>query len=103
MTSSRKNKHTHKLREHTAQTSNACAIVRREQKQWGGWCGAGVDESVWGDGCVYKHPGPGWSARVHPTVTGSEVSGSRVFLKKICEAELKWSTSGLRTEDHKGF
>lgn len=55
------------------------------------------NESVWDIGCVYNHPGPGWSARVHPAVTGSEASGSWVFLKKICEAELKWSTSGRRT------
>lgn len=38
---------------------------------------------------VYNRPGPARSARVHPAVTGSEVSGSWVFLKKICEAELK--------------
>lgn len=63
----------------------------------------GGNESVWDVGCVYKRPGPGWSARVHPAVTGSEVSGSQVFLKKIREAELKWSTSGLRTEDCEGF
>lgn len=65
-------------------------------------CGEGTkvlggNESVWDVGCVCNHPGPGWSAQVHPSVTGSEVSGSRVFLKKICEAELKWSTSGQRT------
>lgn len=66
-------------------------IVGREQRHSGG------NESVWDLGCVYNHPGLGWLARVHAAVTGSEVSGSRVFLKKICEAELKWSTSGRRT------
>lgn len=64
---------------------------------WEGIKALGGNESVWDVGSVYNHPGPGWLARVHPTVTGSEVSGSRVFLKKICEAELKWSTSGRRT------
>lgn len=59
------------------------------------------NENGWDDDCVYKCPSPGWLARVHLAVTGSEVSGSRVFLKKIREAELKWSTSGLWTEDHK--
>lgn len=72
-------------------TSITCAIVGREQRRSGG------NESVWDLGCVYNHPGPGWLARVHAAVTGSEVPGSRVFLKKICEAELKWSTSGRRT------
>lgn len=59
------------------------------------------NDNGWDDDCVYKCPSPGWLARVHPAVTGSEVSGSLVFLKKIREAELKWSTSGLWTEDHK--
>lgn len=72
-------------------TSITCSIVGKEQMRSGG------NESVWDLGCVYNHPGPGWLARVHEAVTGSEVSGSRVFLKKICEAELKWSTSGRRT------
>lgn len=68
-----------------------CPIVGQEQMHSGG------NESVWDLGSVYNHPGPGWLAQVHAAVTGSEVSGSRVFLKKICEAELKWSTSGRRT------
>lgn len=56
------------------------------------------NDSVWKSDCVYiNHLCPGRSAGVHSAVTGSKVVGLEFFFKKICEAELKWSTSVLKT------
>lgn len=56
------------------------------------------NDSVWKSDCVYiNHLCPGRSAGVHSAVTGSKVVGLEFFFRKICEAELKWSTSVLKT------